>query len=188
MWRQTWQRWHTNADDQLVNNTNNLCMTRSTANGDLPGATMSLAACDTANPNQKFVFEPAGQWAWQQLRNPVTGNCAVVTNTNNGTKVQTETCDPADAGQSWYLDAGGRLFHRWVQGNNGRCADGNNGGNAGNEVIIYDCNTQPWQDWTVVGDTLVNGAHGLCAEAVGTGLKLAACNGSDAQRWVVETR
>lgn len=185
---QTWQRWHTNADDQLVNNTNNLCMTRSTANGDLPGATMSLAACDTANPNQKFVFEPAGQWAWQQLRNPVTGNCAVVTNTNNGTKVQTETCDPADAGQSWYLDAGGRLFHRWVQGNNGRCADGNNGGNAGNEVIIYDCNTQPWQDWTVVGDTLVNSAHGLCVEAVGTGLKLAACNGSDAQRWIVETR
>lgn len=184
---QTWQRWH-RVGDQLVNNTNNLCMTRSTANQDLPGATMSLAACNAGDANQQFVFEPVGQWTWQQLRSPVTGKCAGVANTNNGTSVQTKTCDAADAGQSWYLDGGGRLMARWAQGSHGRCADGTGPGAVGGNVIAYDCNTEPWQKWTVVGDTLVNSANNLCVETVGTGLKLATCNGSDAQRWVVENR
>lgn len=120
----------------------------------------------------------------------VTGVCAGVTNTNNGTALGTKPCDANNAEQSWYLDASGWLFHLWDQGSNGRCADGNNGGNVGNTVIVYDCNTQAWQKWTADtgAQTLKNNANGLCAEASGSQIKLQACNGSDAQKWVVEAR
>lgn len=185
---QSWQRWHI-AGGQLVNETNNSCLTRSSAT-DLPGSGMVLAACDGANPNQKFALEAAGDWAWQQIRNTATGVCAGIANTNNGTKLQTKACDSADAGQSWHLDPGGRLHARANQGNTGRCVDGNNGGNPGNEVIMWDCNTQPWQHWTAdnAAQTLVNDANHLCIEAAGTGVKLQACTGAPAQQWVVETR
>jgi len=184
---QTWQRWHVSGD-QLVNNTNNLCLSRSSSN-DLPGSNMVLAACDANSVNQKFAFEAPGEWAWQQMRNPVTNQCVGVTNTNNGTALQTKACDANDAGQSWYLDGGGRLFHLWDQGNNGRCVDGN-GGTAGKDVLIYDCNTQTWQRWIADSgaQTLVNDTNDLCVEAAGTGLKLQACAGTDAQRWVIEPR
>ena len=88
------------------------------------------------------------------------------------------------------LDPGGRLHARANQGNTGRCVDGNNGGNPGNEVIVWDCNTQPWQHWTAdnAAQTLVNDANHLCIEAAGTGVKLQACTGAPAQQWVVETR
>lgn len=183
----SWQLWHVSGS-QLMNNTNNLCLSRTSSN-DLPGSNMVLAVCDANSANQKFAFEPPGQWAWQQMRNPVNGKCVGVTNTNNGTVLQTKACDANDAGQSWYLDGGGRLFHLWDQGNNGRCVDGN-GGTAGKDVLIYDCNTQPWQRWIAdgVAQTLVNDANDLCVEAVGTGLKLQACAGTDAQRWVLEPR
>lgn len=184
---QSWQRWQVSGG-QLVNATNNLCLTRSSTN-DVPGSNMALAACDSANPNQQFAMEASGQWAWQQLRNPVTNVCAGVTNTNNGTWLQTKPCDPNDAGQSWYLDGGGRLQHKWAQGLGGRCVDGN-GGTAGANVLVYDCNTQPWQHWIADAgaQTLVNDANDLCVETSGSALKLQACSGVAAQKWIVETR
>ena len=183
---QTWQRWHVSGQS-FVNNTNNLCLSRASAT-DLPGSTMVLAACDAANPNQQFAVEPAGDWNWQRVRNTVSGACAVIANTGNGTKLQTEPCDSTDAGQSWYLDPGGRLHPRANQGGTGRCVDGNNGGNVNNEVIMWDCNLQPWQRWIADAgaQTVVNDANDLCVTASGTGLRLQACTGSDAQRWVVE--
>ena len=185
---QSWQRWHVSGQ-QFVNDTNNLCLTRSSATT-LPGSNTALAACDAANPNQQFALEAAGQWKWQQVRNPITNVCAGVANANNSTSLQTKPCDPNDAGQSWYLDAVGRIHHRWDQGGAGKCMDGNNGGNVGSTVVIYDCTTQPWQHWTADGaaQSLMNDANHLCAEASGTALKLQSCTGVNAQHWVVETR
>jgi len=185
---QSWQRW-TVSGGQLVNGTNNACLTRSSAT-DLPGSTMVLAACDGANLNQKFAVEDEVEWEWQQIRNTASGACAGIANTGNGTTLQTKPCDQNDGGQSWHLDGGGRLHPRANQGNTGRCVDGNNGGNVGSTVIVWDCNTQPWQRWSADAgaQTLVNNANHLCVEAAGTALKLQACNGTDAQRWVVEPR
>ena len=179
---QTWQRWHISGD-QLVNNTNNLCLTRQNSTG-LPNTRMILKPCDTNDPNQQFAFEATGQWAWHRLRNPVTGMCIGVSNTNNNTKLQPATCDGSD-GQRWYHEVGGRLFHRWQQGDTGKCADATS--NSANDVVVYDCNTQVWQNWTA--DTLAQSlkSNGLCLEAVDAYLKTKACDGSDAQRWVVET-
>ncbi len=183
----TSQRWtYDAAAKQLKNNTNNLCLSR-LISSDILGSNTILAACASV-PNQQFELEPTGEWVWQQIRNTVTGNCAVVANTNSGTKLQTEPCDSNDAGQRWYLDVGGRLHPRASQGTNGSCVDGNNNGTANNEVIMWGCNTQPWQKWIADAgaQTLVNDANDLCVEASGTGLRLQVCSGIDAQRWVVE--
>lgn len=179
---QTWQRWHVSGN-QLVNNTNNLCLTRQNSTG-LPNTRMILTPCDSNDPNQQFAFEPTGEWAWQRLHNPVTDQCIKVSNTNNGTKLQTATCDGSDS-QRWYHEVGGRLFPRAQQGDTGKCADATS--NGANDVVAYDCNTQPWQLWTAddVAQSLTS--NGLCLEAVGSNLKTKACDGSDAQRWVVET-
>lgn len=180
---QTWQRWHVSGD-RLINDTNNLCATRSATN-DVPASGIVLRACDAADPNQQFALEAPGQWAWQQLRNPVTNVCAGATSSNNNTKLATKPCDSSDTGQSWHIDAGGRMFRR-APGHIGRCVDGNNGATDGKDVIIFDCNTQPWQHWTADGQTFKNNATGLCATSESGGLKMRACNGSDAQRWVFE--
>lgn len=182
------QRWHVSGN-QLVNNVNNLCVARS-ATSDLFGLATNLATCDSGKPEQQFALEPSGGWAWQQIRNTISGVCAGVTGTGNGTALNTKPCDANDAQQLWYLDTGGRLFPRAGQGTNGTCADGNNGGNAGATVIVWGCGTQAWQFWTADSgaQTLKNNATGLCAEASGSQIKLQACNGTDAQKWVVETR
>jgi Ricin-type beta-trefoil lectin domain len=76
-----------------------------------------------------------------------------------------------------------------VYGN--KCLDASGQGTVnGTKVIIWDCNGQPNQQWTLNADRTVTGVQsGLCLDAEGAGtangtrLILWACHGGPNQQW-----
>lgn len=182
-----WQRWEWTGT-QLVNTYRNRCLAVKN-NELLPGARMNLVACDPSDPAQKLAVEPATPWAWSQLRNPTTSTCAEVTDNSdsNGTAVRDVACESyAATGQGWKLDPSGLVISRIDAGAHGKCLDAGNGA-VGAQVLLWDCHGQTNQRWTVVGSTLVSSVAGLCLQAPaapGGQLRLGACDGSNAQRWV----
>lgn len=74
-----------------------------------------------------------------------------------------------------------------------KCLDAYNLGTAnGTKVVIWDCNGQDNQKWTVNSDGTITDVHaGLCLDAYnaatsdGTNLVLWSCNGGDNQKWTV---
>ncbi|SCE85892.1 Ricin-type beta-trefoil lectin domain-containing protein [Micromonospora haikouensis] len=72
-----------------------------------------------------------------------------------------------------------------------KCLDAYNAGTAnGTRVVIWDCNGQANQQWTVNADGTIRGAQsGLCVDASGaatangTKIVLWTCGSADNQRW-----
>lgn len=183
-----WQRWE-RAGTQLVNSYRNTCLAVSN-NQELPGARLRLVACDTADPAQRVLMEPATPWAWTQLRNPDAVLCAQAADNDsaNGTIVRGSDCATYQAtGQGWKLDPGGLVLSRIDGGANGKCLDATTGA-VGAAVVMWDCHGGANQRWHVDGTRLVNDVAGQCLQAPATvddPLRLAVCDSSSAQRWTL---
>jgi hypothetical protein len=74
-----------------------------------------------------------------------------------------------------------------------RCADANGQGTTpGTKVIIWTCNGQTNQQWTVNSDGTIKGVQsGLCLDVVNSGtgngslVQLSTCNGQPSQKWSI---
>lgn len=113
-----------------------------------------------------------------------SGRCVDVADTN-GTQAQLADCVAQAASQSW-SSASGQLQ---VYGN--KCLDASNHGTSnGTQVIVWDCNGQANQQWTVnANGTVVGTQSNLCLDAngqdtvSGTKLILWSCDGQANQQW-----
>ena len=55
--------------------------------------------------------------------------------------------------------------------------------NNNNLVEVYSCFGAEWQNWSRVGDTIVNAANGECLALDGSNAVVRGCDGSDGQNW-----
>ncbi|WP_030442963.1 RICIN domain-containing protein [Actinoplanes subtropicus] len=126
---------------------------------------------------------PAGK----QLVGSQSGRCVTVPASSAGTQVELRDC-AAQSNQAWTYTDG-----RQLQAAGGMCLDASGGGTAnGTAVIIWACNGQANQQWTVNANGTVTGAQsGLCLDATGAGtangtkIILWSCNGQPNQQWTL---
>jgi beta-glucanase (GH16 family) len=145
------------------------------------GTKLQLATCNSGG-YQSWVSQPDGS-----LRNPTTGRCIDSPSgaTANGTRLQIYDCNGSGA-QKFTIGSP-------IYGPGGKCVDvaGDDTGSDGTAVQLWDCQqaTSVDQKWTWNGQTLRS--LGKCldiaggANANGTPLQLATCNGGGYQNWVV---
>jgi len=145
------------------------------------GTKLQLASCN-AGGYQNWVTQPDGS-----IKNPVTGRCVDSPSgaTGNGTRLQIWDCNGAGA-QKFTIGTP-------IYGPGGKCVDvaGDDTGGDGTAVQLWDCQqaTSIDQKWTWSGQTLRS--LGKCldiaggANAAGTQLQLATCNGGGYQNWTV---
>ena len=109
----------------------------------------------------------------------------------NGTPIVIEGC-LGGTSQSWTMPPAGTAGEIMATG--GRCLDAaGGGGNDGDAIIIWDCNGQANQRWTLTSSGELRGINDKCvdtrggATAVGTTLVLATCTGAASQQWSAST-
>jgi beta-glucanase (GH16 family) len=147
------------------------------------GTQLQLVTCNNGG-YQNWVTQPDGT-----LRNPTTGRCVDSPNgaTGNGTRLQIYDCNTSGA-QKFTIGTP-------IYGPGGKCVDvaGDDNGTDGTAVQLWDCQqpTSKDQKWVWSGQTLRS--LGKCldiaggANANGTQLQLATCNGGGYQNWMVNT-
>jgi beta-glucanase (GH16 family) len=145
------------------------------------GTQLQLATCNNGG-YQNWVTQPDGS-----LKNPTTGRCVDSPSgaTANGTRLQIWDCNGSGAQK---FTVGSPIY-----GPGGKCVDvaGDDTGTDGTAVQLWDCQqaTSADQKYTFNGQTLRT--LGKCldiaggANANGTQLQLATCNGGGYQNWVV---
>ena len=67
----------------------------------------------------------------------------------------------------------------------GKCLDMD--GNNGNKVTVFSCFGPEWQNWERNGNEIVNKANGQCLDIEGNDVWVNECNGSEHQRWNVQS-
>lgn len=180
------QRWRIDGN-QLVNAAQNLCL--GIPGQPVSGTHLRLRPCDSADTEQQWTLMPLAPANYKRIRNTALDRCAGVSgaDTGNNSPVLGWMCTNAPD-QGWLLDPSGFVINRGSD----RCLDGN-GGQAGAEVLIYDCSDVPWQRWEWTGTQLVNSYQNRCLgvknndSLPGARLNLVACDPSDpAQKITVE--
>jgi len=180
------QRWRISGQ-QIVNQAQGMCL--GIPGQPVSGTHLRLRPCSTTDAEQQWTLEPLAAGNYQRIRNTAMDRCAGVmdADTGNGTRLNSWMCNNAPD-QGWFLDPQGFIVNRGSD----RCLDGN-GGNAGAEVLIWNCADVPWQRWEWTGTQLVNTYRNTCLavknndQLPGALMNLVACDPTDpAQRIAVE--
>ncbi|WP_407551637.1 ricin-type beta-trefoil lectin domain protein [Streptomyces sp. Pv4-95] len=147
------------------------------------------ASCaDPASTGQPKLFAGAWDDMYRPLKNAGTGSCVDATGgaSRNGTAVVGWDCN-GERHQSWWLDPQQRSVH--VELTHDRCLDVPGGRyEPGAALVLWNCSGAAHQQFVrAAGDTLrPAGAPSLCLtlDAAKDPLRLRACDGSAAQRFV----
>jgi len=180
------QRWRIQGS-QIVNQAQGMCL--GIPGQPVSGTHLKLRPCSSADADQQWTLKPLAPGNYQRIRATALDRCAGVAgaDTDNGASVNDWMCTNAPD-QGWLLDPNGFVINRGSD----RCLDGN-GGEAGAEVLIWNCSDVPWQRWEWTGTQLVNTYRNRCLAVKnsellpGARMNLVACDPSDpAQKLAVE--
>lgn len=180
------QNWRISGQ-QLINGAQNLCL--GIPGQPVAGTHLRLRTCSTTDPEQQWTMQPLKPVDYQRIRFTDRDRCGGVSgaDTDAGSPVISWACTNVPD-QGWYLDPNGFLINRGSD----HCLDGN-GGQAGAEVLIWNCKDVAWQRWERTGTQLVNTYLNTCLaisnnqELPGARLRLVTCDPADpAQKVVME--
>ena len=107
-------------------------------------ATVMVANCETAT----------GTWTSLETLN-LCVDLDDWTKSANGMKVRLIECNPAAWSQHWKYDSFDRLVNRY----NDKCLDAGKIGNAGDEILVMECNQEMHQRWSSSDGRYLNQAY-----------------------------
>ncbi|EPD91155.1 MULTISPECIES: ricin-type beta-trefoil lectin domain protein [Streptomyces] len=145
------------------------------------------ASCaDPQGAGKPKLYELAWDDVFNRLRNADTGTCLDADGGKSvvGTDVRGWTCKPGQRNQLWWYDAEGRSLYAGQT--HDRCVQSEGAVQAGAGLELGNCSDAAGQRFVRQGDTLRPASDtGLCVTLPGLEdrARLAACNGSDAQRF-----
>jgi hypothetical protein len=136
---------------QIRSGLNNKCMNLK-GNGTADGTKITIDTCASGADRQQFSwgFTPGTNGYDGTIH--INGKCVdnSGSRSTNGNPVQLWTCN-GTAAQKWYNQADGTLRNAGV----GKCITDRNAGPDGTQLVIWDCNQQDQQKWTLPVSTVL---------------------------------